>query len=128
MSTGAESINLTLYVDPGNHADDEELDLAARRLRSEIRDLHVESVELLREGNAPEGSKSAEALTAGALAMAILPVAIPPLLDLLKAWTSRGESRTVRIKTQVKDKIVELEYSGRMSPEELNTLKNLLMA
>jgi hypothetical protein len=55
------------------------------------------------------------------------PGAIPPLLGLVQAWLLRDQNRRVKIKSEVKGRLVELEYSGTMSQGELETLRALLM-
>ena len=128
MSTEANEQHLALYVDPGEQVDDDELDRVTRRLLAEIQELDVDLVELVRDEASPEGTKSAEAITIGALAMAILPSAIPPFFELLKAWSLRGDNRKVKIKTEIRGQPVELEYSGKMSPAELESIRKLLVA
>jgi hypothetical protein len=128
MSTANEPLYLSLYIEPGDEVDDDELNRITRRLMAEIQTLDVESVELLRDELTPEGAKSAEAITLGALLMAVLPGAIPPLLGLVQTWLLRDQNRKVKIKTQVKGQPLELEYSGAISQEELETLRGLLMA
>jgi hypothetical protein len=127
MSATAEPLHLSLYIEPGDDIDDDELDRITRRLMAEIQTLDVESVELPRDELTPEGAKSAEAIDLGALLLAVLPGAIPPLLGLVRAWLLRDQNRKVKIKTEVKGQPVELEYSGTMSQAELETLRDLLM-
>ena len=95
---------------------------------AEIQTLDVESVELLRDELTPEGAKLGEAIALGALLMAVLPSAIPPLLGLVQAWLLRDQNRKVKFRTEVKGREVELEYTGVMSQDELGTLRALLMA
>jgi hypothetical protein len=120
-------IPLTLVVDAGEEADDEELDRLTRQLLSEIRELDIESAELARERYLPQGAKSVEAITIGAVAIAVLPTVLPKLFDFLQAWSLRGEARKVKIKTQVADRALEVEYSpSSMSPDELRRLVETL--
>jgi hypothetical protein len=127
MPTDSNSLNLTLSISIGQGADAEELDRFARQLRDEIAELEVDAVEPLAGGPIPAGAKSAEAITLGALAVAILPTILPKLIELLHAWTMRGENRLVKIKTQAGDRSVEVEYSPTtMSAKELEHLVNAL--
>jgi hypothetical protein len=100
MSAVTKPLHLSLYIEPGDAVDDDVV---------------------------PEGTKSAEAVTLGALVMAVLPVTVPPLLSLVKDWLERSKDRKVKIKTEVKGRPVELEYSGALSQGELETLRVLLM-
>jgi len=127
MSSGAEVARLTLRVDAGADADDEELDRVTRQLRDELRDLDgVEPVKPVEAGAVPEGAKSAEAMTVGALAVAILPSVIPKLMEFLQTWSMRGENRTVKIETRVGDRSVNVEVPRTMSPDELKGLVDML--
>ena len=127
MPADSISLDLTLRISVGEGADAEELDLLTRQLRDEIAELEVDGVELLTGGPIPEGAKSAEAMTLGALAVAVLPTILPKLVELLQAWTMRGENRLVKIKTQAGDRSLEVEYSpATMSAKELEHLVDAL--
>lgn len=63
----------------------------------------------------------------GALVLAILPNAIPKLLEVLNGWSTRGENRKLRIKTQVGDRSVEVEYNpATMTQADLKQLVETL--
>jgi hypothetical protein len=107
----------------GADADSEDLDALTRELREEIAQLDVESVELAKTASAPPGTKSAEALALGALWIGLMPVAVPKLLDILQAWTFRGENRTVKVSARIGPRAVEVEYApGVTSKEEVTRL------
>lgn len=94
-------------------ATDEELDRMTRQLLSELRELDVESVKLAKGELAPDGSKG-DPITIGAIAMEVLPVAIPSVIALVQAWMTRAQGRTVKFKSK------GIEFEG--SPEELQKL------
>ncbi len=106
-----ESANLRLQIEAAD-ADAEELDRLARQLRDEIRELDVESAELARGGPAPGGSKSAEAVIAGVLAVTFLPAALAPLAALIGNWAERVRTahRPLKIKLNFGDREAEVEY------------------
>jgi hypothetical protein len=114
MSGDPKPANLTLLVDAGRDALPEDVDALTRQLRSEIQDLGVESVGLASTA-APAGTKSMEAVTIGALAVTILPTAIPRLIEFLQAWSLRSKDRTVKIKASVGDRSVDVEYPAGAS-------------
>ncbi len=119
---------LTLQIDADAAYHAEELDRLTRQLRDELQDVpEVESAELLKGGTAPAGSKVVDPITIGALLIAILPGAIPKLLEVINGWSMRGENRKIKIKTQVGDRAVEVEYApSTMSQQELKTLVETL--
>jgi hypothetical protein len=109
--------------------DDERRDRSARELLTELRDVDLGSVELIRQESLPPGAKSAAAFTLGALAVAILPSVLPALIDFLKAWTSRGDNRSIRVKRQQGDQLLEVEYNPtEMSPDDVVELVKTLEA
>ncbi|MEJ2353642.1 MAG: hypothetical protein P8Y03_28010 [Anaerolineales bacterium] len=119
-------LNFTLTIH-SEQIDSSDLDRLARSLRRELLDLDVEKVDFLTPGEAPPGSKSAEALTLGTLVVTTLPVFVPKLIEFLQSWVIRAEDRKVKIKSQVGDRSIELEYSPKaIGPEELKTLINTL--
>ena len=126
MSPDGRVVPLKLLVDAGEDADPEELDRLTRQLLAEIRDLDIDA-ELARGAPLPEGTLSVDAVTIGALVLAVLPTVVPKLVDFLQAWSLREEGRKVKIKTQVGDRALEVEYSPTsMSPNELRDLVDAL--
>lgn len=120
---------MQLQVSAGEEADREELDRLTRQLLKELTEVEVESAAILKMGEVPEGAKTAEALTIGTLAVAVLPVFFPKLIDFLQAWTLRGGSRSLKIKTQVGERTVEVEYSpDNMTKSELMDIVKTIMA
>jgi hypothetical protein len=89
---------------------EEDIDRMTRQLLSELRELNVESVELVRAGTAPAGSKG-DPVTIGSIALQVLPAVLPSVVGMVQAWASRGQGRTVKFKGK------GIEFEG--SPEEL---------
>jgi len=119
MSPDTEAVHLALQVNAGEDADADDLDHLTRQLRDELQDMDLESVQLVRDQAARAGTKSGEAMvTLGALALQVLPAAISTLIGFLQVWVQRGQNRTLKIKTQVGDRAVEVEYSPRATSEE----------
>jgi hypothetical protein len=96
-----------------NDATEEELDRMTRQLLAELRELDVESAELVKGGPAPKGSKG-DPVTIGSIAIELLPVVLPSVIGLVQAWSTRGQGRTVKFKGK------GIEFEG--SPEELQKL------
>lgn len=127
MEPSKQEINLILTIDAGTEIEDDELDMQTRRLRRKLIELGVNSTGLASGEAAPEGTKSAEAVTLGSLALVVLPTFLPKVLEYLQSWTQRDESRRVKIKTQVGDRSIELEYApSALSQDELSHLVNTL--
>lgn len=114
-------IRLNLEVS-ADDATSDQLDELTRHLLAELRDMDVESAQLASAGPAPDGAKSAEALTAGAIALSVLPAALPKLIDFIQAWAMRGQGRRVKFKGKIAGQAVEFEGS----PEDLQALLKTL--
>lgn len=127
MPPAARSVHLTLQLNTGQDSDAEELDRLTRQLLADVRELEVESVELVKDGALPEGAKAGELVTLGSLAVAVLPTVAPKFMEFLQSWSTRAENRIVKIKAQVEDRSIEVEYSpATMTVDELKRLVNTL--
>jgi len=106
--------------------DPEGLDELTGRLLRDLRELGAESVERPSGGAAPEGVKG-DAFTLGALALVAVPAFLPKLVEFLQAWSLRGESRRVKIKTPAG---LEVEFTPekKLSEAELLALVEKLTA
>jgi hypothetical protein len=100
-------------------SDAEQLDHVTRQLLSEVRDLEIESAELVKGGDAPEGAKAIDPATLGAIALVALPAVLPKLIDFLQSWVMRQHGRSVKFKGKISDRDIEFEGS-------LKDLKTLL--
>ena len=123
----ADDIELTLLVGQPD-ADAEELDRTTRRLRTELKDLSVESVSLSTAGQLPAGAKAADPVTLGAITISLAPVVIPPLIEFLKSWMARKEGRTVVIRKKVGDTSTEIEIKSALSDSAIAALVKGLSA
>jgi hypothetical protein len=127
MEQNMRNLPLVIEIDAGAEIGDDELDLHTRSLRNELLELGVSDAELVRDEEAPEGTKSAEAVTLGSLALVVLPSFLPKLVDYLQSWTQRDENRRVKVKTQVGDRSIELDYlPSALSDKELTHLVETL--
>jgi hypothetical protein len=121
------SVPLQLQVDSGNLLTPDELDRVTRSLRRALSEQDVQSVEFARDANVPSGAKSAEAVALGSLAVAVLPVAIPKVIEFLRDWLMRGENRTLKLKLQVGGNSAEIEYNpGSVTTNEIEALAGKL--
>ena len=108
---------LNIEISAGD-ATDEDIDLMARQLLSELRESDVESVELAKGAAAPSGTKSGDLVNVGSIVISALPAVLPAIVGLVQAWAARGQGRTVKFKGQIGGGVIEFEGS----PEELQRL------
>jgi hypothetical protein len=104
------------------NATEEDIDLMTRQLLAEVRQMDVESVSLIENGKAPSGTKSADPITIGALAVVVLPTLLPKVVEAVQAWALRGQGKTVKFKGRIGRQTIEFEGSA----EELEKLLNKL--
>ncbi|NNN35534.1 hypothetical protein HLK59_35255 [Streptomyces sp. S3(2020)] len=93
---------------------------AARQLRSELSELEVESVRVLAGGPAPDGAKGADALTIGAVVVALSASGgvFTSLVETVRDWLGRSAARH-RVSLTIDGDTIELE---RATAEERRAL------
>jgi hypothetical protein len=124
MTSSTEPIRLTLEVNAGPDATPEEIDLLTRQLLADLRQMELESADLLGAGPPPDGTKAVDPVTLGALAVAVLPSVIPKMVDFVQAWSLRGQSRSIKFKGKIGGQDVEFEGPA----DELKVLMATLAA
>ena len=102
----------------------EDVDQMTRQLLLELRELEIESAELLQGDSAPQGAKAVDPVTTGAIALAVFPTALPKIIEAVQAWVLRSNNRTVKFKGKIAGQIIEFEGHT----EDLETLINKLSA
>jgi hypothetical protein len=111
-----DKLEFILEVDSAD-ATDEERDQMARQLLSELNELDVESAELAKGESAPRGTKG-DPITVGSIAIAVLPVVLPKMVETIQAWLLRGNNRTVKFKGKINGH--QLDFEG--STEDLQKI------
>jgi Effector Associated Constant Component 1 len=93
------SVHLLLNVDADSQIDDEERAEIAQRLRKELLDLDVHSVDMVRAGEAPEGAKG-DPVTLGTLLVTLAASggALTSLISTVQSWLTRHERSSVTLK------------------------------
>lgn len=84
-------VNLTVSA---NGATEEDVDNMTRQLLSELRELDIDSAELVKGESAPMGTKG-DPITIGSIALAVLPNTLPSVVALVQDWMARREGRMV---------------------------------
>jgi hypothetical protein len=106
-------VSFHVVVSPGDGAPDDEIDLTAHRLRSELLEVGVTSVELAAGNERPTGAKGSTGTILGDLAVAVLPALLPKLIDLLIEWRKRASSRSVKVRAEIDGQTVEVALEGQ---------------
>ncbi|MFE9427165.1 hypothetical protein ACFYNO_29830 [Kitasatospora sp. NPDC006697] len=109
---------LRLDLDP--ELDPETQDRLARRLRSEIAELDVDSADFSPTGPAPDGAKGTDPVTLGAIVVALSASGgvFTALIDVLRDWLGSSSSRH-RISVTIDGDTIELEHASATEQREL---------
>jgi len=83
--------------------DDEILGQLTHRLRRELIELDVQNVDVVRSGEAPEGTRAGEMIPvwgqlAVSVAGAVAGAVVPALVSTVQSWLKRNEGRSVTLK------------------------------
>jgi hypothetical protein len=126
----ADETPVELLVEVGaSGADVEEVDRLTRDLLSELRELPVESANLVSDGQPGHGTKVVDVAVIGMLMAGVLPTFLPNLVTFLQSWLKRGDGKTIKIKSANGKKSFEVELPmGEFSHAELHELLQSLGA
>lgn len=108
MADNILHLDLTIS-DPASS--EEELDRMTRRLLGDLKEFDLESVKLKSIGSPPRGTKGVEAVTAGTIAVSVLPAIFPKLVEFLQSWSLQGKGRTVKFKGKIAGQNIDFEGS-----------------
>jgi len=89
---------LTLHIDAGPEADEEEQARLIQHLRQTLLDTDVDTVEQVHSGTAPAGAKG-DPVALASLAITLAPIALSGVVKALQAWLSRHERASVSVES-----------------------------
>jgi hypothetical protein len=103
-------VGVLVVVRPDEDSDPDVAERLTRRLRAELAELDVESAALVPDGTGPDGAKGSDALTLGAIVVALSASGgvFTALIETLRDWLSRHSGRH-RISVTVDGDTIELE-------------------
>lgn len=114
---------LTLAIEGAPDSDAEELARLTGQLRSQLLELDVDRVDLVRGGQAPPGSKVADPITIGAIIITLAPTVIQAVIGLVQNW--HKDHPVSSVKVTLGDDSLELSNA---SPEQLEQLAQAFIA
>ena len=103
-------VNLKLTVTIPDSTDDE-LDTVTRHLLAQLKEFDVESANLVSDIIHRTGTKAVDPITAGAIALAVLPTTLQKILEFLQSWSLNGRGRTIKFKGKIASHNIEFEGS-----------------
>ena len=106
-------LSVLLVVRPDAESDPDIRERLARQLRTELVELDVESAALVTDGTRPDGAKGADAVTLGAVVVALSASGgvFTALIETLRDWLGRHSARH-RIVVTVDGDTIELERAS----------------
>lgn len=112
-------MRVRLVVEPQDESDPDVADRLARRLRAEVAELDIESVALA-DGTVPELAKGADAVTIGALVVALSASGgvFTALIETVRDWLSRQSARH-KISVTIDGDTIELERAASEQKQAL---------
>jgi hypothetical protein len=105
------AIKLKLTVSLGRGVPDDEVDLVTRDLRSQLLDAGMKRVDLATAA-LPANAKAGTGSVVGDLMLAVLPVLLPKLVELIKSWRAEAPKRSVTVRAEVNGAPVEIILDG----------------
>lgn len=110
----AETVQVKLVVEAGE--DSQERDEITTRLRRDLLQLNVDSVERLSEGEAPAGTRAVDIAAIGTLLVNIGQgvAALTPLVTAVRSWLAARGSGTVKMQIGADT----IEVSGNLSDHQ----------
>jgi hypothetical protein len=112
----------SIQIDSSDLTNDE-LDQMTRQFLTELRELDVESAELVKTGPAPAGAKSPDTIATGVIAVTMLPTLLPKILEGIHFWSIRRSNRNIKFKGKIGREAIEFEGSLKDLQELLKTIK-----
>ncbi|MFD9485230.1 hypothetical protein ACFWBX_14800 [Streptomyces sp. NPDC059991] len=108
---------MTVTLEGASDSDRVELDQLTVKLRADLLELDVESVELARTEETPTGAKVGDAVALGLLTVTLSPIALRGVFRLLETWMVSRPIRRVRV--VLGDDSIELEQASVEEQERL---------
>jgi hypothetical protein len=92
-------LHLGLQLDAGADADEQEIEESTARLRRQLLELDVESVDLVRAGEAPPGTRAADIMILGGLLVTLSksPELLKMATGVVQSWVAGRPGRSVEL-------------------------------
>lgn len=113
-------VSVLLVVRPDAESDQDIGERLARQLRTELVELDIDSAALVAGGPVPDGAKGADAVTVGAIVVALSASGgvFTALLETLRDWLDRHSARH-RISVTLDGDTIELERASAAQQQAL---------
>ena len=117
-------VNIEIHIE-NNNIDNEKLDKQVRLLKTELKELDIQFIDILRSGLTPNNTMSAgDALAIGSLVITLAPTIIPAVVEYIKYWTERSKSR-VKLRYKDSTKEIEIDIPESFDEQSMRKLINI---
>jgi hypothetical protein len=128
MGGAGEAARLELRLDRAD-LDDEAADRLTRSLGRAIEEADLAGVRVDRVADDLPAGARGDAFTLGALALAVAPVLVEQVIQLVRDWSTRPNAKPVKVVVKAGDREISVEYdAARMTVEEIRALADKLRA
>src|SRR5437588_10102363 len=119
-----DRLQLGIQLDAGADADEHEMDELTARLRRQLLELDVESVDRVRAGEAPPGTRGLDVMVLGGLLVTLSksPELLKMVTGVVQSWVAGRQGRSVELQVAGET----LKVTG-VSSEEQQRLINLFV-
>lgn len=90
-------MQVTLALGAADDIDAHEVAELTAQLRSRLLELDVDQVEAVRSGDIPDGARSADAITIGAMVVTLVPAMLHAVVALVESWSARHPVSGVKV-------------------------------
>jgi len=117
----ADSTVVELHLDAGDDADAREVDELTSKLRRELIQLDVDSVDRPVEGEAPEGAKGADVVALGTLVVGLAKSSdtIKSIINSVRDWLTRQKHPDRSVKMEIDGDTIEVQGISSTEQERL---------
>src|ERR1700686_4435895 len=95
----SDLVQVSLQLEAGADADEQEIDALTARLRRQLLELDVESVDRVRAGEAPPGTRAVDVMVLGGLFMTLTksPELLKMVTGVVQSWVTGRPGRSVEL-------------------------------
>ncbi len=111
-----ETVEVRLRIDPGSDADEGEMEVLTRRLLDELKNLDIDTVEVMVSESAPADAKSGDVFSWGSLILTLAASGglLSTVVNAAQQWLSRTQGRSITLEIDGD----RLEVQGISSEEQ----------
>ncbi len=125
----SQLLALQILVNPLNSSDQDELYQTTRDLQTRLGQFDIESIHPMTNAqNSVPGSKGADPVTIGALAVVVAQTLLPKIIEFLQSWSLRNQGQMLKMHVQRGKDVIDVEFSASTDPEKVKQYLESVLA